>query len=167
MTEFHGEFAKMYRFNVPIAPKNLSQMLHPFHGYLTASSNLEFSLDELTAFYEKQITASFERAHGRELLSDELSCLTFWMLQDNSNKGWMNIEEFRHLLHSFKFTNLLQNSKGESLPNQEVLRRVVSDFRLSKGQDRFGELLELSDASSKDLVFRFDLIRDVFLERGL
>jgi hypothetical protein len=70
----------MYQFSVPIAPKNLSQMLHPYHGYLVATPNIEFNFQELIEYYNKQIAASYERTYGRELLSDELSCLSFWLL---------------------------------------------------------------------------------------
>lgn len=101
MTDFHGEFSKMFKFKVPLHPKNLSQLVHPFHGYLTAFRGQAFNFEELLALYENQIAASFEKTFGRELLGDELSCLSFWLIQDESKKGWLTLEEFKGLLYAF------------------------------------------------------------------
>lgn len=34
MIEFHNEYSKNFGFKIPIAPKNLFQMIHPHGGYL-------------------------------------------------------------------------------------------------------------------------------------
>lgn len=44
--------SKVFRFNVPLHPKNLSQLIHPFHGYLTAYPGKHFSYDDLVEVYE-------------------------------------------------------------------------------------------------------------------
>ena len=82
LTEYHGEMSKIFGFNVPLHPKNLSQLIHPFHGYLTAYAGKEFTFEELLEIYENQIVASYEKTFGRELFGDELSCFTFWLIAD-------------------------------------------------------------------------------------
>jgi hypothetical protein len=62
----------------------LSQLIHPFHGYLSAFKDRELSFDELHEVYLNQITAGFEKSFGRDLLGEELSCLCFWMLEDSA-----------------------------------------------------------------------------------
>ena len=106
LTAYHGEMTKIYGFKVPLHPKNLSQLVHPWQGYLTAFPGLELSFDDLIAMYENQIVASFEKTYGRELLGDELSCLSFWLLADPERKGWLNVDELTPLMKAFKFTQL-------------------------------------------------------------
>ena len=78
IVDFHGNFAKKFRFAVPIHARNLAQMIHPYWGYLSHFPNRHFRFEELMEVYENQIAASFERTLGRDLLADELSCLAFW-----------------------------------------------------------------------------------------
>ena len=78
IVDFHGNFAKKFRFAVPIHARNLAQMIHPYWGYLSHVPNRHFRFEELMEVYENQIAASFERTLGRDLLADELSCLAFW-----------------------------------------------------------------------------------------
>lgn len=82
LIDFHAEFAKKFKFKVPLHPRNMAQLIHPFQGYLAAFSTRQFSFDELVAVYENQIAASFEKTTGRNLLGDELSALSLWMVQD-------------------------------------------------------------------------------------
>lgn len=46
LVEFHGEFAKKFNFKVPIHPRHLSQMIHPFQGYL-ANMQKHFRYEDL------------------------------------------------------------------------------------------------------------------------
>jgi hypothetical protein len=48
-----------------------------------------------------------------------------------------------------------------------MIRLIVKEFKLGKGEERQGELVDLAQEKSNNAVFRFDLIRDIFLERGL
>jgi hypothetical protein len=52
--------------------------------------------------YENQSAASFERTKGRDLLADELSCLTFWNVK-NSKNPYLNWTEMNSLLSAFRF----------------------------------------------------------------
>ena len=81
---------------MPLHPKNLAQLVHPYWGYLTAfGPDVHFTFDELTEIYLNQIGASFEKTFGRTLLGDELSCLTFWRLADPNLKGWLSFRELQ------------------------------------------------------------------------
>ena len=113
VTDFHGEYAKMFRFQVPLHPKNLSRLVHPYQGYLGALRGRAFLWTELIEIYENQIAASFEKSFGRELLGDELSCLCFWLIVDEQRKGWLTLKEFKELLYAFKFDNLFYDSIGK------------------------------------------------------
>ena len=171
MTEFLGEYSKTYRFKAPLHPKNLSQLVHPFHGYLNAYKGRQFSFEDLLVIFENQITASHEKEHGRELLGDELSCLSFWLIQDESQKGWLTLEEFKGMLYAFRFDHLFFDQYGK--PDDVLtMKKLKKEFKFNL-QGKLGEILLPAqgtvEANEKDkhAFVRFDFIRDVFLERGL
>lgn len=145
--------------------------MHPFHGYLSAYRGLAVDFNELVEIYENQIAASFEKTFGRELLGDELSCLCFWLLQDESRKGWLTLNEFKGLLYAFKFDYLFLDEHGK--PDDVLtLAKLKREFKFNL-RDKRGEFLlpekDSSEANDVDqhIIVRFDFIRDVFLERGL
>jgi hypothetical protein len=127
LTEYHGEYSKIFKFNVPLHPKNLSQLIHPFHGYLTAYPNRWFSYDDLIEVYTNQIASGYEKSFGRELLGDELSCLSFYLLTDAEKKGWLNLEEAKDLLKAFKFDHLFIDQEGKE---DDVLtyQKIAKEF---------------------------------------
>jgi hypothetical protein len=47
LSELHGEYSKIGKFPVPLHPKNLAQLIHPFYGYLANMQGLTVSFDEL------------------------------------------------------------------------------------------------------------------------
>ena len=50
--------------------------------------------------------ASYEKTHGRYLLGEEISCLTFWLLQDEEKEGFLDMENFKELMYAFRFNHL-------------------------------------------------------------
>ena len=52
IVDFHGNFAKKFRFAVPIHARNLAQMIHPYWGYLSHFPNRHFRFEELMEVYE-------------------------------------------------------------------------------------------------------------------
>ena len=68
------------------------------------------------AIYENQIASSYEKTFGRELLGDELSCLSFWLLADKEQKGWLSLGEVAPLLKAFKFDYILNEDGSVGLP---------------------------------------------------
>lgn len=171
LTDFHGEYAKMFRFAVPLHPKNLAQLVHPYQGYLGAFRGRSFDWDELLEVYDNQIAASFEKCFGRELLGDELSCLTFWLIADRERKGWMSLAEFKHLLRAFKFYNVFldQDGKWDSFLTVEKLQKEFAFNLLDKPHELLPKAIKSKDSglTHKDTVIRFDFAREIFLERGL
>lgn len=87
----HGDFGKKFRFRFPLHPKNLQQLIHPHMGYLTGFQSEGYSWDEMVEIYKNQIVSSYERTLGFELLADELSCLSFWLIVDKEEKGSFNL----------------------------------------------------------------------------
>lgn len=83
LVEFHADFAKKFKFKIPLHPKNMQQMIHPHFGYLTNFKDKIFSFDDLMKVYNNQIVSSYERAIGQDLLGDELASLSYWLIQDS------------------------------------------------------------------------------------
>jgi hypothetical protein len=105
------------------------------------------------------------------LLGDELSCLSFWLVQDEHKKGWLTLEEFKGLLYAFRFEHMFldQYGKPDDVLTLQKLRKEFK-FNLSNKNGEF--LLPPKDSVAaneidKHIIVRFDFIRDVFLERGL
>ena len=153
ITEVHYGYAKTYRFDIPMDPENIHQMLHPFQGYLCAIPHKEFKVSELFDFYKTQFVSSQERSLGQTMLANELTCLSYWNLIDEKRKGYMNLTQFRNLLITFKYT--------------------AQDWELKDIKKEFDFLLKMNpqeirhDDKNKDALFRFDFARKIFLERNL
>ena len=110
--------------------------------------------------YLNQIASSFEKSMGRTLLGEELSCFSFWLVQDTLKKGWLSLDEFRVLLKALKFQYLFEDEIGQ--PDEVLnLKKLKNEFKFNL-KDKFGELIH-----DEDTIIRFDFIRDIFLERGL
>lgn len=108
ITDVHQLFASHFRFKVPIHPRNLAQIINPFQGYMASfrPGTKFFSWTQMQQVYDIQIVASFEKTQGRSLLGEELSCLSFWLLQDQERKGYLDFDAFKELLHAFRFPNI-------------------------------------------------------------
>ena len=78
--DMHSKIARAYPFKVPIHPKNLSQIVHPHHGYMAAFPNRSFSWDEFIGLYEAMMVSSYEKTKGRYLHGEELAALGYYML---------------------------------------------------------------------------------------
>ena len=104
-----------------------------------------YSWDEMVSTYEIQMLASYEKAKGRTLHGEELSALSFWLLQDTEKKGSLAWEPLKDLMEGLRFAGL---------HNQKAFRREF-EFSIADGEFK------------KQEVFRFDLIRQIFLDRGL
>lgn len=155
LVDFHHDFAKKFKFRVPLHPKNMQQMIHPHFGYLTNFKGRTFNFNELLQAYNDQIVSSYERSLGQELLADEIACLGYWLIQDSAKKGFFTIKELVPLLEAFRF-----DTKDGSFN--------VADFRKEFRfllQQNPGEVRH--DAPEEDVIIRFDLVRQLFLERGL
>lgn len=137
--------------------------MHPFHGYLTAFPGLELTFNELHAIYLNHIAASYEKTFGRELLGDELTCLSFWQLQDKEKKGYMTLEELKELLKCFKFTHLFEDPYG--YPDDRLtVDKFKREFKFCLSE-KPGEIRK--NETDDEVIVRFDLMREIFLERGL
>ena len=63
LLEMHNSYSETFKFEVPIHPRLLMQMIYPHMGYLLKSkSNL--SLDDIIKIYEYKVVASFENSLG-------------------------------------------------------------------------------------------------------
>ena len=98
--------------------------------------------------YEIQMISSYEKSKGRTLHAEELSALSFWLTQDTERAGFLETSGMRSLMHGLRFTNI---------KNWKDFRKEF-EFTIPRG--------ESIDWANKE-VFRFDLMRSIFLERGL
>lgn len=103
--------------------------------------------------YENQIVASEAKTSGRHLLSNELSCFTFWELVESKNKAYFTFDEMKSLMQAFRF-NHVQTQEDFNKEFETVLKNFPGELREKHLQNGEG-------------VFRFDLARQIFLERGL
>ena len=147
LIDVHASFSKTFQFRVPIHPRNLSQLIHPHQGYMASMPNRGYSWDEMLAMYELQMISSYEKAKGRTLHGEELSALSFWLLQDTEKKGNIGLEGMNTLMQGLRFTNL---KTWSSFMKEFKYTIPLNEFR-AEGEE----------------VFRFDLMRQIFLERGL
>ena len=101
--EVHSTFGSTFKFNLPIHPRNLSQLIHPFQGYMISMPDKSYSWDDLMQTYEIHMLASFEKKKGRYVHSEELAALSFWLLQDTERKGHLDLEGMRSLMMGLRF----------------------------------------------------------------
>lgn len=74
------------------------QMIHPHYGYLCNFKTRGFNWEEMLSIYENQLVSSYERTIGQELLADELAALSYWLLEDETRKGYLTLNELKSLL---------------------------------------------------------------------
>eukprot|EP00352_Strombidinopsis_acuminata_P006295 CAMPEP_0176354532 /NCGR_PEP_ID=MMETSP0126-20121128/12621_1 /TAXON_ID=141414 ORGANISM="Strombidinopsis acuminatum, Strain SPMC142" /NCGR_SAMPLE_ID=MMETSP0126 /ASSEMBLY_ACC=CAM_ASM_000229 /LENGTH=171 /DNA_ID=CAMNT_0017706741 /DNA_START=399 /DNA_END=910 /DNA_ORIENTATION=- len=150
IVDFHGQFAKGFRFTVPVHPRNLSQLIHPHQGYLCNFKNRGFSFPDMLNIYQDHIASSREKFDGRDLLSEELSCLSFWCIVDEDKKGYLTVPEAKELF--------------------EALRFDIRPYGLDSIKDEFKwthEFVRGKELNQKgEPIIRFDFVRQVFLDHG-
>jgi hypothetical protein len=114
-----------------------------------------FRFEDLVEVYENQIVASLERSMGRDLLAEEISCLSFWLAF--TEKSSLSFEEFSELLTVFRFeVPTMRDFKSEFV---HILHKDI-------GHGELTTVKREADGEATN-VFRFDLARRIFLERGL
>lgn len=126
LIDVHASFSKTFTFKVPINPRNLSQMIHPHQGYMASMPNRGYSWDEMLQMYEMQMIASYEKAKGRYLHSEELSALSFWLLSDTERKGSLtDAKDMQQLMGGLRYPDIDSWSKFReefefSIPENEI-----------------------------------------------
>jgi hypothetical protein len=73
------------------------------------------------------------------------------------------LNELKPMLKAFKFNSLFTDSAGNQI-DELTLKAFKSEFKHCLSS-KTGELIKDTDPS--DIIVRFDLIREIFLERGL
>lgn len=163
--DFHGEFGKKFQFKIPLNPRNLSQMIHPYQGYLSAMSK-HITFPELVKVYENQVVSSVERSTGREQLGEELSCLSFWLAYTEES-SIDDYSEFKGLMDAFRFAKL-ETIRDFKIEFGSILHKEGGHGEMTQVGD--GVMTKVGDGKEeeeKSEVFRFDLARRIFLQRGL
>lgn len=151
LIDYHGALAKGFTFDVPINPRNLCQLTHPHMGYMAFMPNRSYSWDEMLQMYEFHMVASREKHFGRTLHAEEIAALSFWLLQDTEKKGMLDLDAFNRLLVGFRFDpeapiesiNKYRGEFAHSLPEREPRGRNIDPY------------------------VRWDVVRQIFLDRGL
>ena len=65
-----------------------------------------YSWDEMLAMYEMQMVASYEKAMGRYIHAEEISALSFWLIQDAEKKGSLNETGMTKLCQGLRFSDV-------------------------------------------------------------
>ena len=73
--------------------------------------------------------SSYERTLGQTLLADELACLSYWMIEDQSKKGYFLLHEAKPLFEAFRFNIDPFNAKNFKKEFQFALREKSGDLR--------------------------------------
>lgn len=133
-------------------------MIHPYQGYLAAMSK-HMTFTELETVYENQVVSSLERSTGRDLLAEELSCLSLWLAYSEKS-SFDDYSEFKGIMEAFRFTDSAQ------LPTAREFKREFAYLLHKEGGH--GELSQVSDSKDDTTtsglsIFRFDLVRRIFL----
>ena len=147
---------KVKQYQVPIHPRNLSQIVHPHQGYLCAFPGRGFSWDEFINFYETMMVSTYEKTRGRYLHAEEIAALAYYMLQDEK-RGWI---EWSEPDEKRKDTGM-----GQLLQSLHFYDQVSHETFLQS----FDTLLNTRDFLGKGAnhIYRWDLTRRIWLERGL
>jgi len=153
MLEFLNEYAKLYKFEVPIDHEILVKQIHPKMGYLTKLDKfIEFEFIE--QFFKVMLVASFEKLQGQTLLSSEVCSYGYWMHADKREVGYLNIEDFSQLMKTFSYQVNDWNHFESEFP---LAFKYFSDYIQ---RDADGKITD------KNIV-PFDIFRYIYLERNL
>lgn len=144
IAQVHRDYATTFKFQVPIEPRCLVQMIHPHFGYLSHLPNIDF--DKMVQIYQAKLVASYEKELGQELLANEITALAYWQYFDTHNTGYQSLPEFTEFLKTFRF--------------QVSVPAFENEFRFALSQHP-GEL------AGEETIVRWEFFRYLFLERNL
>lgn len=153
MLEFLNEYAKVYKFEVPIDHEILIKQIHPKMGYLTKIDKfVEFEFIE--QFFRVMLVASFEKLQGQSLLSSEICSYGYWMHADNKQVGHLSFDSFSQLMRTFSYPI---NNWAEFQQDFPLVFKYFNDYMLKDG-----------DGTIRDNnIIPFDIFRYIYLERNL
>lgn len=80
--------------------------------------------------YLNQTASSYEKTFGQTILGDELSALSFWLLADPNQKGWLSLQETMPLLKAFKFTHMFED-QFEKPDDTLTLTKLKQEFKFN------------------------------------
>ena len=84
---------------------------------------------------------------GQTLLASELTALSYWLVMDEERKGQLEQDKFFDLLHGWRFDT--RDWKQEDFEKEFAFTMAGTTGEIKKG------------------LYRWDLGRRIFLERGL
>jgi hypothetical protein len=133
--------------DIPLHPVVMMRMVHPHFGYLNLiphEPHFKYTHQQLFTLLEEFTVASRIRDQGYTLHSSELLSFIFWKILTQGQPR-VNTQSFLDLLKVFKFNALTPENYRQSL-----------GYSLHEG-----EIIE------KDQGVRFDVFRQIFLDRDL
>ena len=145
--KFGYEFSQAYKVDFPLDPIVMMRLVHPHFGYLNnfpTVGHYKFTYEQVFKLIQECTAASLIRQKGHTLHSLELLSFIFWRIA-TVNKPRVSKEQFSEIMKIFKFKDITSEN-------------INSRFGYSLKE---GELLPTENA------VRFDLFRQIFLDRGL
>lgn len=153
MLEYLNEYAKIYKFEVPIDHEILIKQIHPKMGYLTKIDQfVEFEFIE--EFFKVLLVASFEKLQGQTLLSSEICSYGYWMHADKKHNGYLTFEAFAKLMNTFSYPIENWSDFEKTFP---LVFRYFNEYML---RDADGTV-------NDNNILPFDVFRYIYLERNL
>lgn len=145
--KFGYEYSQVYKVDFPLDPIVMMRLVHPHFGYLNnfpLTTQYKYTYEQIFKLIQECTAASLIRQKGHTLHSSELLSFIFWKIA-TINKSRVSKDQFSEMMKIFKFKDITSENMN-------------SRFGYSL---REGELLPTEDA------VRFDLFRQIFLDRGL
>lgn len=149
--DFLNDYAKFYKFEVPIEPELLIKQIHPCTGNLLhLDAFIEF--EDLERIFDHLLVASNEQIQGQTLLASEICAFTYWTYRDPNLLGSMTLPSFAGFVRGLGVP-----LESEADFPKEFSYALASNKKFFSAEEKFDE---------KTLV-PFDLFRYIYLERNL
>lgn len=147
--EFFVEYNKHYSGEFPFDQIALLGMLHPIRGHLTRLPG-SFHWQQFLHFLQLETLATYERQNGQQLPAKQISAYNLWIALDEQQTGYLDFPRFLQMLHVLHISSVFTFA--------DLTKELAWTMR-----DLPRELEGMSEGKA---VFRFELIRRLFLERN-
>lgn len=149
--DFLNDYAKFYKFEVPVEPELLIKQIHPCSGNLLHLDAF-IELEDFEKILENLLVASNEQLQGQTLLASEICAFTYWTYRDPNLLGSMTLPAFAGFI------------RGLGVP-LEAEADFPKEFSYALSQNK--KFFPPDEKFDEKTLVPFDLFRYIYLERNL